>query len=122
MESLKKKENEYLVLNKQYTKLQAENIEYAKLKEKYEQEKKDSVEQLKAIRKHNQTLVQKSKDEASEKLAIIEQNDAIKESMKVTEARLSFLLNKIQSDDDARILQTGAYTYSYMSMYRYIDI
>ena len=53
--------------------------------------------------------MQKSKDETSEKLAIIEQNESVKEQMKVTEARLSFLLNKVQSDEDARSLQIGLF-------------
>lgn len=65
MESLKKKENEVLSLSKVNNKLNNDILELTKLRDKYENEKKDLAEQVKSLRKHNVSLVNKSKEDAA---------------------------------------------------------
>ena len=104
MESLKKKENEVLSLSKTNNKLSSDLLEITKIKDKLDIEKKEMIEQIKTIRKHNLTIINKSKEDSSERLSLLDQLDTLKNEKKVSEARLSLLVSKIQQDEDARIL------------------
>jgi hypothetical protein len=50
-------------------------------------------------------LAQKSKEEASGKVRAMEEAEQLTEKLKSMEARLAFLLSKVQADDENRIVQ-----------------
>ena len=62
-------------------------------------------DQVRAVKKNNDTLAKKSKEEALLKVKALEEVEQLTEKVKTTESRLSFLLNKVQADEEARILQ-----------------
>jgi myosin protein heavy chain len=52
-------------------------------------------EQVRALKKNNTALAQKSKEEATAKVKALEEVDQLNEKLKAMEARLAFLLNKV---------------------------
>eukprot|EP00605_Chrysophyceae_sp_TOSAG23-4_P002139 GSChrysophyteH1.ASY1.ANO1.2366.1 assembled CDS len=62
-------------------------------------------DQVRTLKKHNQTIAAKSKDEALLKVKAMEEVEQLQEKLRTLESRLSFLLNKVQADEEARIIQ-----------------
>jgi hypothetical protein len=105
MEALKKKEQDMVALQKKNARLIKESTEEGRARVKAELDIKVLQDQVRALKKHNTDLSQKAKDEAKEKVKAIEECEVYIEKNKTLESRLSFLLNKVQADEEARIIQ-----------------
>ena len=62
-------------------------------------------DQVRTLKKHNQSIAAKSADEALLKVKAMEEVEQLKEKLRTLESRLSFLLNKVQADEEARVIQ-----------------
>ena len=72
-----------------------ESTEESKARVKAEMDIKVLQEQVRALKKNNTALAQKSKEEATAKVKALEEVDQLSEKLKAMEARLAFLLNKV---------------------------
>ena len=63
-------------------------------------------DQVRALKRSNQDLSTRSKEEAAGKVAAMEQAEQLTEKLKTMDSRLSFLLNKVQMDEETRVVQT----------------
>ncbi|KAJ1415496.1 hypothetical protein B484DRAFT_434713, partial [Ochromonadaceae sp. CCMP2298] len=98
MEALKKKEQDMVALQKKNARLIKESTEEGKARVKAEMD-------VRALKKNNAVLAVKSKEEASAKVKAMEEADQLSEKLRSMEARLAFLLSKVQADDESRIVQ-----------------
>lgn len=83
-----------------------ESTEDGKVRMKLELDVKVLQEQIRALKKSNQDLAQRSKEEASGKVKVTEEAEQLHEKLKTMDSRLSFLLNKVQMDEEGRIIMT----------------
>mmetsp|Transcript_8817 Transcript_8817/g.8720 ORF Transcript_8817/g.8720 Transcript_8817/m.8720 type:complete len:900 (+) Transcript_8817:244-2943(+) len=104
LESLKKKEQDVVGLQKKSARLIKESTEDGKIRMKLELDVKVLQEQIRALKKSNQDLAQRSKEEASGKVKVTEEAEQLQEKLKTMDSRLSFLLNKVQMDEESRVL------------------
>lgn len=105
MEAVKKKELDMTALKKKNDRLIKEATEEGKARVKAEMDIKVLQEQVRNIKKLNHDASQKLKEESREKVKLGEENEQFKEKNKLLETRLSFLLNKVQLDEEARVIQ-----------------
>jgi hypothetical protein len=105
MEAVKKKELDMTALKKKNDRLIKEATEEGKARVKAEMDIKVLQEQVRNIKKLNHDASQKLKEESREKVKLGEENEQLKEKNKLLETRLSFLLNKVQLDEEARVIQ-----------------
>lgn len=92
-------------LQKKNARLIKESTEEGKARVKAEMDVKVLQEQVRALKKNNTALAQKSKDEAALKVKAMEECEQLTEKLKTMDARLSFLLNKVQADEESRVIQ-----------------
>ena len=102
MEALRSKEQEVHVLKKKNSHLLKESIKEGKARVKAELDKKIQEDQIKALKKHNLQLGQRCKDEAKSKIREEERKREAEEKVKTLNGRLSFLLNRLQTDKEER--------------------
>jgi chromosome segregation ATPase len=105
MEALKKKELDMVSLQKKNARLIKEASEEAKGRVDAELTNKVLGDQIRALKKTNSTLTQKSKEEASAKVKALEEVDQLTEKRKADEARLAFLLSKVQHQEEVGVVQ-----------------
>lgn len=105
METLTKKEHELFTLKKQHTKTVEENANRKKMNEETESKKLLVEEQLRGLQKVNTQLGQKLKDETKSRNREEEACNEAKEKVHILDGRLAFLLNKLQTDEEARSVQ-----------------
>ncbi len=101
MEALKKKELDMVALQKKNARLIKESTEEGRGRVMAEWDVKVLQDQVRTLKKHNTQVTQKAKEEAQEKVKFEELCEQMKEKITVTESRLSFLLNKVQMDEEA---------------------
>lgn len=105
MEALKKKEQDMVALQKKNARLVKECSEEGRAKVKAEMDVKVLQEQVRTLKKHGQTVAQQSKEETSDKIKAREECEQLQEKLRIMESRLSFLLNKVQMDEEARVVE-----------------
>merc|ERR1711871_1485764 len=71
---------------------------------KAELDKKVLIDQIRALKKHNTSLSSRCREEVKGKLKEMDEKRASAEKVKVLGGRLSFLLNKMQSDEEAKVV------------------
>ena len=67
-------------------------------------DKKALEEQVRVLKKHNRQLSSKCKEEAKQKLLNEEKSSNLQDKVTTLNGRISFLLNKLQSDEQAHVL------------------
>jgi hypothetical protein len=105
IEALKQKDQEVLALKKKNSRLIKESTQEGKARVKAELDKKVLLDQLKALKTHNQTLSSRCKAEVTEKLKEHEARKAAQEKVRIMGGRLTFLLNKLQADEEVKVVQ-----------------
>ena len=105
IEALRAKEEEVHDLKKRNTALAKDNAKEGKIRVQAELDKKVIEDQLKELKKHNARLGQRCKEEAKLKVRTEDQVKDLKQKVQKLDGRLSFLVNKIQTDEEAKILQ-----------------
>jgi len=107
LEALRTKEQEMLLIQKKISCLEKKFTEQETKLVQIEQENAVLVDQIRSIKKHNNQLGQKCKEEAKQKVQEEEQRKLFEERNQILESRLSFLLNKLQSDEESKTTQRG---------------
>ena len=105
MEALRGKEDEVHSLKK---KIGSQSKEYEKeetVRMKLQQDKKVLEEQLKNFKKQHTKLACKCKEEARLKIRMEDEKKEAENKVKTLNGRVSFLLNKLQVDEEARSIQ-----------------
>ena len=105
MDALEKKEHELFTLKKQHTKIVEENINQKKMNEQMDAKRQLIEDQLRGLQKVNSQLGQKLKDETKTRMQEEEACNEAKEKVHILDGRLAFLLNKLQTDEEARSVQ-----------------
>jgi myosin protein heavy chain len=105
MEALKKKEQDMVGLQKKNARLIKEATEEGRARVKAELDIKVLQDQVRSLKHQNQGLAVKSKDEAAKCVRANEELDQANEKLRTMESRLSFLLNKVQADEENRLIQ-----------------
>ena len=90
-------------LQKKNARLIKEQTEEGKARVKAEMDTKVAQDQVRALKKNNVLLAQKSKDEAMLKVKSYEEAEQLTDKLKTMDARLSFMLNKVQADEEQRV-------------------
>lgn len=104
-EALGKREHELLTLKKQYMKVVEDNVNQKKINEQTDTKRLLVEDQLRGLQKVNSQLGQKLKDETKCRIREEEACNEAKEKVHVLDGRLAFLLNKLQTDEEARSVQ-----------------
>ena len=105
IEAIKKKELDMIALKKKNDRLIKEATEEGKARVKAEMDIKVLQEQVRNMKQLNHDTSQRLKDECRKGVKLMEENEQIKEKVKLLETRLSFLLNKMQLDEDSHVVQ-----------------
>lgn len=105
MEALTKKEQELFTLKKQQSKIVEDNANQRRIREKVEVEKRAVDDQLRGLKKVNSQLSQKLKEEAKCRIREEEAGKEATEKVRTLDGRLAFLLNRLQTDEEARSVQ-----------------
>lgn len=105
MEALRGKEEEVHSLKKKNNSLMKEHEKEEKIKTKLQMDKKVLEEQIKDLKKQTIHLGQKCREEARLKIRIDDEKKEIEAKVKTLNGRVSFLLNKLQIDEEARSAQ-----------------
>ncbi len=105
MEALRGKEEEVHGLKKKNVNLSKENEKEEKLRTKLQLDKKVLEEQIKDMKKQTIQLGQKCKEEARLKIRMDDERKEAEGKVKTLNGRVSFLLNKLQIDEQARSVQ-----------------
>ena len=105
MEALTKKEQELFTLKKQQSKIVEDNANQRRIREKVEVEKRAVDDQLRGLKKVNSQLSQKLKEEAKCRIREEEAGKDATEKVRTLDGRLAFLLNRLQTDEEARSVQ-----------------
>ena len=105
MEALTKKEQELFALKKQQSRAAEENANQRRIREKVEAEKRVVDDQLRGLKKVNSQLGQKLKEEAKCRIREEEACKEANEKVRTMDGRLAFLLNRLQTDEEARSVQ-----------------
>lgn len=105
MEALRTKEEEVHVLKKKNTNLIKESTREGKARVQIQLDKKVLEEQIRALKKHNLQLGQRCKEEARMKVRLEDEKKDAEEKVRTLNGRLSFLLNKLQTDEEAKVIQ-----------------
>ena len=105
MEALTKKEQELFTLKKQQIKIVEDNANQRRIREKVEVEKRAVDDQLRGLKKVNSQLSQKLKEEAKCRIREEEAGKEATEKVRTLDGRLAFLLNRLQTDEEARSVQ-----------------
>ena len=105
MEALTKKEQELFALKKQQNKIAEDNTNQRRIREKVEAEKRLVDDQLRGVKKVNSQLSQKLKEEAKCRIREEEAGKEANEKVRTLDGRLAFLLNRLQTDEEARSVQ-----------------
>jgi len=105
MEALTKKEQELFALKKQQTKIIEDNANQRRVREKVEADKRIVDDQLRGLKKVNSQLGQKLKEEAKCRIREEEASKVANEKVRTMDGRLAFLLNRLQTDEEARSVQ-----------------
>jgi hypothetical protein len=92
-----------MALKKKNSRLLKESTNEGKARVKAELDKKVLIDQLKALKGHNQTLSGRCKGEVQEKLKEHEARQAAQEKVRIMGGRLTFLLNKLQADEEIKV-------------------
>lgn len=106
MEELNKREAEAVALSKKNARLLKEATREGRGRVKAELDKKILQDQLRAVRKHNSVLASRCREEVRLKLEEREEKGAAVEKVKTFSGRLGFLLNKMQTDEEAKVVRT----------------
>ena len=105
MEALTKKEQELFTLKKQQIKIVEDNANQRRIRERVEVEKRAVDDQLRGLKKVNSQLSQKLKEEAKCRIREEEAGKEATEKVRTLDGRLAFLLNRLQTDEEARSVQ-----------------
>ena len=105
MDALRGKEEEVHVLKKKNGSLIKENEKEQKIRTKLQYDKKLLEEQIKDLKRQNIQLGQKCKEEARLKVRMDDERKELEGKVKTLNGRVSFLLNKLQIDEEARSAQ-----------------
>ncbi|KAJ1457218.1 hypothetical protein M885DRAFT_586854 [Pelagophyceae sp. CCMP2097] len=106
MEELSKKEIESLAMAKKNARLLKEATKEGRARVKAELDRKVLQDQLRGLKKHNSLLATRCREEVKHKLALAEEKTRVGEKLKTMGGRLAFLLNKMQADEEARVVRT----------------
>lgn len=102
MDALRSKEDEVRKMKKKLTDLTNENSKESKLRNQVSHEKNLLEDQVRDLKKHNLQIGQKWKEEARLKVRFDDLRKDAEEKINTLNSRISFLLNKIQTDEEAR--------------------
>ena len=105
MEALRTKEDEVHSLKKKLANIMKEHAKEVKLKIHAQSEKSALDEQVRDLKKHNLQLGQRCKEEARLKVKMDDGKREAEAKIKTLNSRMSFLLNKLQTDEEARGVQ-----------------
>jgi len=92
-----------IALKKKNARLIKESIREGKARVKAELDKKILEDQIRALKKHNSQISQRCREEVNNKLKEHEERKESEEKLKTLGGRLSFLLNKMQVDEEAKV-------------------
>ena len=106
-EALAKKEQELFAIKKLQSKMADDVLDMKRIREKVELEKRNLEDQLRGLKKVNSQLGHKLKDEAKTRLREEEACKEANEKVQTLDGRLAFLLNRLQTDEEARSVQQG---------------
>jgi myosin protein heavy chain len=106
-EALSKKEQELFAVKKLHTKMTEDVLDMKRGREKVEAEKRILEDQLRGLKKMNTQLGHKLKEEAKVRLREEEACKEANEKVQTLDGRIAFLLNRIQTDEEARSVQQG---------------
>ncbi|EJK69450.1 hypothetical protein THAOC_09291, partial [Thalassiosira oceanica] len=104
-EALEKKEKELFALKKQQLRVTEDNAAQRRMREKVDAEKRVVDDQLRGLKKVNSQLGHKLKDEAKSRIREEELCKDAQEKVRTLDGRLAFLLNRLQTDEEARSVQ-----------------
>jgi chromosome segregation ATPase len=107
MEALRNKEDEVHGLKKKIAGLSKENAKMLKLRDQLQTEKSIIDDQIRDLKKHNLQLGQRCKEEARLKVKMEDGKREAEAKIRTLNSRLSFLLNKLQTDEESRGVQTA---------------
>lgn len=105
MDALRGKEEEVHTLKKKIGNMSKELEKEEKLRSKLQLDKKVTEEQLKDLKRQNTQLGHKCKEEARLKIRMDDERKETEAKMKTLNGRVSFLLNKLQIDEEAICMQ-----------------
>lgn len=105
MEALTKKEQEVFALKKQQGKVAEDCANQRRIREKVDAEKRVVEDQLRGLKKVNSQISQKLKEEAKCRIREEEACKEANEKVRTLDGRLAFLLNRLQTDEEARSVQ-----------------
>lgn len=105
MEALRSKEDEVYGLKKKLSGLAKEHSKETKRKAQMHAEKIVLEDQIRDLKKHNLQLGQRCKEEARLKVKMDDGKREAEVKVRTLNSRLSFLLNKLQADEEARGVQ-----------------
>lgn len=105
MEALRSKEDEVYGLKKKLSGLAKEHSKETKRKAQMHAEKTVLEDQIRDLKKHNLQLGQRCKEEARLKVKMDDGKREAEVKVRTLNSRLSFLLNKLQADEEARGVQ-----------------
>ena len=106
-EALAKKEQELFAIKKLQSKMTEDVLDMKRIREKVESEKRSLEDQLRGLKKVNSQLGHKLKEESRTRLREEEASKEANEKVQTLDGRLAFLLNRLQTDEEARSVQQG---------------
>jgi chromosome segregation ATPase len=106
-EALAKKEQELFTVKKLQNKMTEDVVDMKRIRERVEAEKRDLEDQLRGLKKVNTQLGHKLKEEAKMRLKEEEACKEANEKIHTLDGRLAFLLNRLQTDEEAKSVQQG---------------
>jgi myosin protein heavy chain len=107
MEALRTKEDEVHGLKKKLAGLVKEHAKEMKLRAQIQTDKAVLDDQIRELKKHNLHLGQRCKEEARLKVKMDDGKREAEAKVRTLNSRLAFLLNKLQTDEESRGIQTA---------------
>ncbi len=102
LETLQNKDGEFATLKKKYERLMKETEKQARVRMKAEDDLGAHQEEMAALKRHGAQLAARCKDEAKSRIKEREEKLDTQEKIKIFEGRITFFLNKVQLEEDAR--------------------